>query len=109
MVGVSGIGDLGTLPRLPAMARAVARIRARAFDRAIRRTVARHPGVVKSRAWGEPWRAFDTEPDRVFAGDRFHASGAGHEIFSLAGIEVVDRLLAAQPLSSSSESHESSM
>jgi lysophospholipase L1-like esterase len=96
MVGVSGIGDLGSVPRLPDLARTFSSIRARSFDGAVRRVAARHPGVVKSRSWGEMWRPFRENPDVIFAPDQFHASAAGHALFAAAAIPVAEALLAAR-------------
>ena len=96
MVGVSGIGDLGTVPRLPDLARSFARVRGRSFDGAIRRVASRHRGVVKSRSWGEMWRPFDEHPEVIFAPDQFHASAAGHALFAAAAIPVAETLLAAR-------------
>jgi lysophospholipase L1-like esterase len=109
MVGMSGVGDLGTVPRLPDLARAFARVRARAFDSAIRRVVARHPGVVKSRTWGEAWKPFEEMPDVTFAPDQFHASAAGHAMFAAAAIPVVEKLLAEREVSGQPGSRESAM
>lgn len=95
MVGVCGIGDLGTVPRLPDLARSMSRVRARSFDAAIRRVAATHPDVVKSRAWGKLWEPFEENPDVIFASDQFHASAAGHAIFAASVIPVVDALLAS--------------
>lgn len=95
LIGVSGIGDLGTLPRLPDLARSFARVRGRSYDAAIRRVAARHPGVVKSRSWGPIWAPFETDPDLIFAGDQFHASAAGHAVFAAAAIPVIEELLTA--------------
>ena len=93
-VGVSGIGDLGTLPRLPSLARGVARVRSRAFDRAVARAAAHHPGVVKGAAWGGGWRLFaEGDPAEVFAADLFHASGVGHAVFAGAFEPVIDELI----------------
>lgn len=94
MIGVSGIGDLGTMPRLPDLARSLATVRSRSFDHAVRRVVARHPGVVKSRAWGELWQPFYDQPEVIFAADQFHASAAGHAVFAAAVIPVVETLLS---------------
>ena len=100
MVGVAGIGDLGTVPRLPDLARSLSRVRARSFDGAIRRVVSRHPGVIKGRAWTTGWGLFATHSKFAFAADQFHASGAGHGMFAASAIPVVEALLAApEPVS----------
>lgn len=99
-VAVSGIGDLGSIPRLPALARSIIRIRGRSFDRAVRRTVADRPRVVKTHTWSSGWNEFLTNPDEVFAGDLFHASAYGHRIYTNAAMpaveELVQRHLAAE-------------
>ena len=93
-VAVSGIGDLGSIPRLPALARSIVRIRGRAFDRAIRRAVSRFPGVVKTDTWSPGWDEFNTNPDAIFAPDLFHASAYGHGIYAAAMRPAVETLLA---------------
>ncbi len=87
-----GVGDLGTIPRLPALAQGVARVRGRSVDRAIARIVARHRGVLKTNAWGPRWAPFETDLS-VWAGDLFHASGAGHALYADETIPLVERLL----------------
>lgn len=93
-VAVSGIGDLGSIPRLPALARSIIRIRGRSFDRAIRRVVARYPQVVKTNTWSPGWQEFLTNPEDVFAGDLFHASAYGHRIYTNAAMPAVKELVA---------------
>ena len=90
-VAVCGVGDLGTIPRLPALVRGVARVRARSIDHAIGRVASRH-GVPKSRAWGPEYTAFETDPE-VWAGDLFHASAVGHAIYADAAIPLVEEAL----------------
>lgn len=95
---VSGVGDLGSIPRLPALARSVARIRGRSFDRAVRRAVRRHPNVLKTDTWSPGWDEFNSNPDQIFAVDQFHASAYGHRIYTAAimpAIELVEDRLAA--------------
>ena len=94
-VGVAGVGDLGTLPRLPDLARSMSRLRARSIDDAIRRVARSHQGVVKARAWGGDWQRFTDHAEVTFAQDQFHASGAGHAIFAASIIPAVEALLAA--------------
>ena len=92
-VAVSGVGDLGTIPRLPAMARAIARNRARAFDRAIRRVVRRYPHVIKTDTWSPGWDEFDTNPEAIFGADQFHASAYGHRVYTAAMLPAIDELI----------------
>jgi len=93
-VGVSGLGDLSPLPRLPTIGRAWARVRARSFDRAIARS-AHRAGVPKTVAWGPVWDAFEDRDNEngMYAADLFHASAKGHALFAAAWHDVVDELL----------------
>jgi lysophospholipase L1-like esterase len=94
VVGCSGIGDLGTIPRLPALAQGVARVRGRSFDNAVARVAAGHDRVRKSVAWGPQWAEFETDIT-TFADDLFHASAKGHGMFAERGvIPVIDELMA---------------
>ncbi len=90
-VAVCGVGDLGTIPRLPALARGVARVRGRAIDHAIGR-VAHTYDVPKSQAWGPEFDRFTYDRD-VWAADLFHASARGHEMYSDAANPLVDEAL----------------
>jgi lysophospholipase L1-like esterase len=92
-LAVSGIGDLGSIPRLPAVIRSIVRIRGRSFDRAIRRVAADFPDVIKTHTWSPGWDEFVTNPDVVFAGDLFHASAYGHRIYANAAMPAVEALL----------------
>ncbi len=93
-VGISGIGDLGTIPRLPNVPRRAARIRGRMIDRAVRRAARRHPGVLKSDTWGPGWKPFVSgDPAVIFAPDMFHASAEGHAIYAASMQVVLDGLL----------------
>jgi lysophospholipase L1-like esterase len=91
-IGLSGIGDLGTIPRIPELARGVARVRARAMDRAIGRIAARYPRTVKSHVWDIMAINFVQRPE-LFADDLFHASAEGHLAFATIGAPMVDRLV----------------
>ncbi|RLA49690.1 MAG: hypothetical protein DRQ98_13840, partial [Gammaproteobacteria bacterium] len=91
-VGLSGIGDLGTIPRLPDLARGIARIRARSIDAAIARVSKQYPRAVKSNAWDVMESLFTKESD-MFGEDLFHASAEGHLAFSDVGRPVADRLV----------------
>lgn len=92
-IAVSGIGDLGSIPRLPTLARTIVTIRGRSFDHAIRRVTERYPGVVKTDAWSSGWDEFTTHPERIFAGDLFHASAYGHGIYAAAMMPAIEELL----------------
>lgn len=90
-IGLSGIGDLGTIPRLPELAKAVARVRARAVDNAIVRVAARYPRTIKSNAW-DIMSSFADNPE-MYGADHFHASAQGHLEFSRVGIHMANLLV----------------
>jgi hypothetical protein len=90
-IGLSGIGDLGTIPRLPELARAVARVRARAVDNAIARVAARYPRTIKSNAW-DIMASFANNPE-MYGADHFHASAQGHLEFARVGVRMADLLV----------------
>lgn len=90
-VGLSGIGDLGTIPRLPLLAQGIARVRARAIDHAIARVADKYPNAIKSNAWNVMSR-FPENPE-MYAEDQFHASAQGHLAFARVGIPMADHLL----------------
>ena len=92
-VAVFGVGDLGTIPRVPAMARAIARNRSKAFDRAIRRVVRRYPQVLKTDTWSPGWDEFNTNPGLIFGADQFHASAYGHRVYTAAMQPAIDALI----------------
>lgn len=93
-VGIAGLGDLGTVPRLPTIGRAIGRVRGASFDRALRRVAAEYPEVVKSMAWGGPWLRFrDGDPYHLFSADMFHASANGHAIFAGGALAMANELL----------------
>jgi lysophospholipase L1-like esterase len=93
-IGLSGIGDLGTIPRIPELARGIARVRARAIDRAIARVAARYPRTIKSWVWDVMAIDFAQRPE-LFASDLFHASAEGHLAFATIGTPMADRLVEA--------------
>jgi len=78
---VMGMGDLGSIPRLPAGLRPYLTHRSRLFDAACVRVAVAHPRVVKVHARGRMVDAF-WEDRALFAADLFHASAAGHAVFT---------------------------
>ena len=93
-VGMSGLGDLGPLPRLPNIGRSWATVRSRSFDRAIAR-VCHRLDIPKTTAWGPMWQDFEDPLNEkgMYAADLFHASGKGHALFAAAWREVLDEML----------------
>lgn len=80
LVWCSGVGDLGTIPRLaPPLRQVVSRLGRRA-DR-IHAEVARRHGALKSEQWGDARTRFRTDRE-LWSADRFHPSPAGHLVWA---------------------------
>lgn len=80
-VVVVGVGDIGSVPRLPRFLRWYLTRRSAIFDRVSADIAARYPGAVKVDVRGDLSDAFWNDQN-MFAGDRFHASSYGHEHFA---------------------------
>lgn len=91
-VVVVGVGDIGSVPRLPRFLRWYLTTRSARFDRISADVAARHAGVVKVDVRGDLSEAFRNDP-MMFAGDRFHASSYGHEHFAHHISIAVERVL----------------
>jgi len=76
-----GVGDLGTIPRLPSSLRRYLSRRSLTFDRAALRVAVSHPRTVKAQARRPMAGAFRSDLS-LFAPDQFHASAAGHAVFA---------------------------
>jgi lysophospholipase L1-like esterase len=80
-VMVLGMGDLGSIPRLPGALRPYLTRRARLFDSVTREVVLTHPRAVKVYTGGRITSAF-WEDRSLFAEDLFHAGDGGHAVFA---------------------------
>jgi lysophospholipase L1-like esterase len=80
---VLGMGDLGSIPRLPPSLRPYLSRRSRLFDAACAQIAIAHPRAVKVHARGRMVTAFYEDPS-LFAADQFHASARGHAVFAEA-------------------------
>lgn len=87
---VMGVGDLGTVPRLPASVRGIATWRSKLFDDAVERAVSEYPRITKSDNWSGPDQ-FASRDLALFAGDQFHASAQGHAVFAERVIPAADQ------------------
>jgi lysophospholipase L1-like esterase len=79
-VVVYGVGDLGTIPRLPGTLSRIASARSRVFDQISCDVAVSHPRAVKVFTRGRIISAFEDES--LFADDLFHACGDGHAVFA---------------------------
>lgn len=88
---VSGVGDLGTIPRLLPPWDRILGHHGRRYDRAHARVAARR-GAHKTNMWGDVEAVFRSRSD-VFAADRFHPSVVGHRAWADAVVAVVEPIL----------------
>jgi lysophospholipase L1-like esterase len=90
---VMGVGDLGSIPRLPASLRSYLTHRSRVFDAASAAVVVAHPACVKVYTRGPISQAFWNAPS-LFAADMFHAGDAGHVLFASESMPTFRAALA---------------
>lgn len=80
-VMVLGMGDLGSIPRLPPSLRPYLSRRSRGFDAACVKVAVAHPRAVKVHTRGRMVAAF-WEDQALFGADLFHASERGQAVFA---------------------------
>ena len=81
VVVLYGMGDLGSIPRLPPTLSRMASRRSEQFDRICRRIAVARARTVKVHTRGRILTAFREDPS-LFAGDLFHACDRGHALFA---------------------------
>jgi lysophospholipase L1-like esterase len=94
-VVLMGIGDLGSIPRLPPPLDRMAAASGRLGDRVHARVADRH-GAVKVDHWGDSAKAFRSG-SHMFAGDLFHPSAEGHRVWADTVYPFVAQALATRP------------
>ncbi len=92
-VVMSGVGDLGTIPRLAPPVRQMATRLGRRGDRVHARVAEKH-GAVKAEQWVWASGEFRRRSD-VWSPDRFHPNAAGHVIWATACWEALEPLCGA--------------
>ncbi|NIS67147.1 MAG: hypothetical protein GTO05_18680 [Gemmatimonadales bacterium] len=92
VVIVSGVGDLGTIPRLPFALTRLMRFRAARADRVHTRIASGNPRVFKVPIREQTADAF--RDPRVFSHDLLHANGRGHRLWAEAAQPTVEEALA---------------
>lgn len=91
VVVLMGVGDLGSIPRLPPTLRPILSRRAAGFNAAAEAVAARSNSIVKIHVAGRISTAFWDDPG-LFGPDEFHAGPRGHAVFAE---EMVPALRAA--------------
>ncbi len=89
---VMGVGNLGTIPRLPRSLRPYLTRRSKVFDAISIQAVVARPHSVKVHTRGPISTAFDDRS--LFAADMFHAGDAGHVIFAAEALPAFHAALA---------------
>lgn len=92
MVIQSGVGDLGTIPRLYPPLRELFTRRSYVFDRAHHRVAARHGSVVVAHRTGS--RKLWLDDRGLWAADHFHVSDRGHEIWAETTWKTIEPMMA---------------
>lgn len=87
-----GMGDLGSIPRLPPTLRPYLSARSRAFDDVADKVAAERSRVFKVWTRGRMTSAFWEDQD-LFAPDHFHASDEGHGVFYEAALPAFEAAL----------------
>ena len=85
-VALSGVGDMGTVPRLPPAIAAAARRRGRAMNVIHHRVAARHGALVADQ-WA--WAVERFRDRRVFSPDLFHPNADGHLVWAEVAYELL--------------------
>ena len=93
MVMLSGVGDLGSIPRLPQPLRGVCRRRGRVMN-LIHQRVGRRHGAVVADQWAWAAGEFNRHPE-LFCPDLFHPGPAGHEVWARVAFETLNPHLDA--------------
>lgn len=87
-VVVLGVPDMGSIPRLAQPLRALAGWRGRQLDQVVQELAAA-TGAAYVDIAGATGPAFRAEPDRFYAGDRYHPSDEGYRRWAEAVLDVV--------------------
>ena len=97
IVVVMGIGDFGTVPRIPQPLRALTGWRGRRFDDVIRK-VADERGAAYVDLYAKTGPAFGSDPALFYSEDGFHPSDAGYRAWAKVILDVLrPRLAEARP------------
>ena len=85
---LTGVGDMGTIPRLPQPLASVLSWRSRGVDRVHAQIAAQHPRIVNLPMWEDGSEPFRNESG-PFTPDLFHPNAAGHSVWADLGYPVV--------------------
>lgn len=97
IVALSGVGDMGNVPRLPPILAAAARRRGKAMN-AIHHTVGKRHGILVANQW--EWAVERFRDRGVFAPDLFHPNAEGHRVWADVAYELLAPALVEDRASS---------
>ena len=80
-VVLMGVGDMGTIPRMPQPLSTVLKWRSRAADRQHARVARSNPQIIHLAIWDEASQPFRDNPG-LFGSDLFHPNADGHAIWA---------------------------
>jgi acyl-CoA thioesterase-1 len=86
VVALSGVGDMGAVPRLPPLLASAARRRGKAMNAAHHRVAARHGALVADQ-WA--WAVEKFQDRSVFSPDLFHPNAGGHRVWAEVAYELL--------------------
>lgn len=79
---IAGVGDLGSIPRMPSPLNSVARMRGHQIDAVILEVAAVSTRIERVAMWEMTASRFQRERNQIFAGDLFHPNEHGHQIWA---------------------------
>ncbi len=88
---LSGVGDLGTIPRLPFALTRILRRRSGRADKVHSRVAARHPGAIRVPIRERCGAAF--EDPSIYSADLLHVNGEGHRLWAEATIPSIEAVI----------------
>jgi lysophospholipase L1-like esterase len=88
---LSGVGDLGTIPRLPFALTRIMRRRSGRADQVHSRVAARHPGAMRVPIRERCGAAF--EDPSIYSADLLHVNGEGHRLWAEATIPSIEAVI----------------
>lgn len=93
LVALSGVGDMGTVPRLPPLLAAAARRRGKAMNAAHQRVAKRH-GVLVADQWA--WAVKRFRDPSIFSPDLFHPNAEGHRVWAEVAYDLLSPTLVGE-------------
>jgi lysophospholipase L1-like esterase len=99
-VALVGVGDMGTIPRLPQPLASFARLRSHGADRVHQSVARRHTRIVHIPMWDEASGPFREHGRALFTNDQFHPNARGQTVWADLGFPVItaaaQRIVAAR-------------